>query len=62
MGTITRRDFINGTLMVAGGSLLSCRGDGDRVLAILEPSFYPPALTGLRGNHPGSNDYAHSQA
>ena len=62
MGTITRRDFINGTLMVAGGSLLSCRGDGDRVLAILEPSFYPPALTGLRGSHPGSNDYAHSQA
>jgi spermidine dehydrogenase len=62
MGTITRRDFINGTLMVAGSSLLSCRGDGDRVLAILEPSYYPPALTGLRGSHPGSNDYAHSQA
>lgn len=62
MGTITRRDFINGTLMVAGGSLLSCRGSGDGVLAILEPSYYPPALTGLRGSHPGSNDYAHSQA
>jgi len=62
MGTITRRNFINGTLMVAGSSLLSCRGDGDRVLATLEPSYYPPALTGLRGSHPGSNDYAHSQA
>ncbi len=62
MGTITRRDFINGTLMVAGGSLLSCRWDGDRLPATLEPSYYPPALTGLRGSHPGSSDQAHRQA
>ena len=62
MGSITRRDFINGTLMVAGSSLLSCRGTGDGVLSILEPSYYPPALTGLRGSHPGSNEHAHRQA
>jgi len=57
---ITRRDFINGTLMLAGGSLLSCRGREADVLSLLEGSApYPPALTGLRGSHPGSNDVAH---
>jgi spermidine dehydrogenase len=31
-------------------------------MATLSPSYYPPALTGLRGSHPGSNDNAHSRA
>ncbi len=31
-------------------------------LAILQPSYYPPALTGLRGSHPGSNTHAHERA
>ena len=35
---------------------------GQDVLDALEPSYYPPALTGLRGSHPGSNDHAHSRA
>ncbi len=35
---------------------------GQDVLAALEPSYYPPARTGLRGSHPGSNDHAHSRA
>ena len=35
---------------------------GHNVMAALEPSYYPPALTGLRGSHPGSNDHAHSRA
>ena len=26
------------------------------------PDYYPPALTGLRGSHPGSNDHAHARA
>ncbi len=61
MDEITRRDFINGTLMAAGSSLLSC-APSDNVLATLEPSYYPPALTGLRGSHPGSNEDAHRMA
>ena len=62
MGKITRRDFFNGTLMVTGSSLLSVGGNVDQLLAALEPARYPPALTGLRGSHPGSNDDAHRQA
>jgi len=62
MSKITRRDFINGTLMVAGSSVLPIGATGRDALAALEPSYYPPALTGLRGSHPGSNDHAHSRA
>ncbi len=62
MSRITRRDFINGSLLVAGSSLLPFGETGQDVLAALEPSYYPPALTGLRGSHPGSNVHAHSRA
>ncbi|MCH2355485.1 MAG: NAD(P)-binding protein [Pseudomonadales bacterium] len=62
MSNITRRDFINGTLMVAGASLLPFDGSSQAAMAELEPSYYPPALTGLRGSHPGSNEHAHSRA
>jgi len=62
MTRITRRDFINGTLVAAGGSMLPLGATGSDVLAALEPSYYPPARTGLRGSHPGSNDHAHSRA
>jgi len=62
MSEITRRDFINGTLMAAGGSMLPFEATGQVAMAALDPSYYPPALTGLRGSHPGSNDHAHSRA
>jgi len=62
LSNITRRDFINGTLMVAGASLLPFDGSSQAAMAELEPSYYPPALTGLRGSHPGSNEHAHSRA
>ncbi len=62
MSEITRRDFINGTLMAAGAYMLPFGCTSDAVLAALEPSYYPPALTGLRGNQPGSNTHAHSRA
>lgn len=48
--------------MVTGGSMLPFGLSGQNVLAALEPSYYPPARTGLRGSHPGSNDHAHSRA
>jgi spermidine dehydrogenase len=52
--TISRRDFLNGTaLVIAGGltPLAQLRAEPDR--------YYPPALTGLRGSHPGSFEVAH---
>ena len=48
--------------MVAGASLLPFDGSSQAAMAELEPSYYPPALTGLRGSHPGSNEHAHSRA
>ena len=62
MNEITRRDFINGTLMAVGGSMLQLDATGQDAMAALAPSYYPPARTGLRGSHPGSNDHAHSRA
>lgn len=55
---ITRRDFLNGVALgVAAGTslspleLLARTGGG---------SHYPPALTGMRGSHPGSFEVAHA--
>ncbi len=56
---ITRRDFLNGVAVTAGAALmpwhLLAAGDPEKA-----PDYYPPALTGLRGSHPGSFDVAHS--
>jgi len=62
MSKITRRDFINGTLVAAGTSMLAAGTSNQAVMAALDPSYYPPARHGLRGSHPGSNDHAHSRA
>jgi spermidine dehydrogenase len=54
LSTISRRDFLNGTaLLIAGGltPLAQLRAEPGR--------YYPPALTGLRGSHPGSFEVAH---
>jgi spermidine dehydrogenase len=60
---ITRRDFLNGVAVGAGGLLAA-----DPLLAALlaeqaapekAPGYYPPALTGMRGNHDGTFTYAH---
>ncbi len=62
MSKITRRDFVNGALMAAGASTLPFAASSQAAMAALEPSYYPPARTGLRGSHPGSNEHAHSRA
>ncbi len=62
MSRITRRDFINGTLMVAGASLLPAGCTSNAVLEKLDPTYYPPSLTGLRGSHPGANVHSHARA
>src|SRR5579863_6184869 len=58
---ITRRDFLNGVAVTAGAALMPWQllagADGDPEKS---SSYYPPALTGLRGSHPGSFDVAHS--
>jgi len=60
---ITRRDFLNGVALTVGAAILP----SDLLAAIdapvgaeKSPDYYPPALTGLRGSHPGSFDPAHS--
>jgi len=58
---ITRRQFINGIAVSAGATLLA--PFGSRSGAAIEPSdYYPPTLTGLRGNHPGSYEVSHAFA
>ena len=60
---ITRRDFLNGVALTVGAAILP-----SGLLAAIDmpvgaeksPDYYPPALTGLRGSHPGSFDTAHS--
>lgn len=60
---ITRRDFLNGTQVAIGASLMSPWID---VLAAragkfdLGADYYPPALTGLRGSHDGSWETMHA--
>ena len=54
---ITRRDFINGVAVTAGAAMMPWE-----LFAATDqgkPSTYPPALTGMRGSHPGSFETAH---
>ncbi|MBT6583313.1 MAG: NAD(P)-binding protein, partial [Gammaproteobacteria bacterium] len=63
MNKITRRNFVNGTLMASGASLLPFKiRDSQAAMSGLDSPYHPPALTGLRGSHPGSNDRAHALA
>src|SRR3984893_16991586 len=62
---ITRRDFLNGVALTVGAAILPCNlfaASGMQGAVGLEKSsgYYPPALTGLRGSHPGSFEVAHS--
>jgi spermidine dehydrogenase len=58
---ITRRDFLNGVAVGAGGALAGWRSqDLGALLAQGSAAAYPPALTGLRGSHPGSFEALHS--
>jgi spermidine dehydrogenase len=70
---ISRRDFLNGAAVGIGGVLASehllaalappeFAGDKPDVPASSPESaanYYPPALTGMRGNHDGTFTYAH---
>src|SRR5438034_7116730 len=63
---ITRRDFLNGVGVVLTSSLIAppwLRASGVDAQRGGSPEqavdYYPPALTGLRGSHPGSFETAH---
>ena len=56
MSSISRRDFLNGAALTIAAGLTPA------AQAAAQPVRYPPALTGLRGQHPGSFEAAHAQA
>ncbi|MDX1499311.1 MAG: NAD(P)-binding protein [Woeseiaceae bacterium] len=57
---ITRRDFVNGVSVAIGAALLpGCTRPGAPA-AGGGAVYYPPALTGMRGSHPGSFEAAHA--
>ena len=55
---ITRRDFLKGVAVGAGGAMAGWMFPA--LLAQGSAGTYPPALTGLRGSHPGSFEALHS--
>ena len=72
---ISRRDFLNGTAVAIGASLVPFKmlaaQDASpyssaqeyflsRGITPSDPRYYPPALTGMRGSHAGSFEAAHT--
>ncbi len=61
---ITRRDFLNGTQVAIGASLLTPWTEvfgADTSQFALPSDYYPPARTGLRGSHDGSWETMHAR-
>ncbi len=65
---ITRRDFLNGVAIGVGGALVGGALGAETLLAAAAlddfapekvVGYYPPALTGMRGNHDGTFTFAH---
>lgn len=60
---ISRRDFLDGMAIAVGASLLpiGCGPQESKSAFAPErdPRYDPPALTGMRGSHPGSFEIAH---
>ena len=55
---ITRRDFLNGTQVAIGASLLGPWAEvfgAAQAGFALPPGYYPPAKTGMRGSHDGAS-------
>jgi spermidine dehydrogenase len=59
---ISRRDFLDGVALTIGSALIppaALAFSGSPYAPEKAPGYYPPALTGIRGNHDGSFTYAH---
>src|ERR1051325_5094301 len=54
--SITRRDFLNGVALTVAAGLTPA------AQLAAQPQRYPPALTGLRGQHEGSYETIHALA
>ena len=61
---VSRRDVLHGFGAVAASTFVPGYAFADAVLAAETAGgiYYPPALTGMRGNHDGSFDVSHSLA
>ena len=66
-GSMTRRDFLDGVAIAVGAAAAGAMvPEGITAAFADEPAaqdaagYYPPALTGLRGSHPGSFETAHA--
>ena len=63
---ITRRDFLNGvTISLAGAAIISPQtalAEAVRSASGRSGDYYPPALTGIRGNHDGAFETSHALA
>lgn len=57
--SITRRDFLNGMAITIAAGLTPWQALRASPQALTQSLYYPPTLTGLRGNHPGSFEAAH---
>jgi len=66
---ITRRDFLNGVAIGAGATFAGGSIGAETLLAAAaldefapekSPDYYPPARTGIRGNHDGTFTFAHA--
>jgi spermidine dehydrogenase len=60
--SITRRDFLNGIALTAGAAMIPPEmwaAAAADLGAQDAPGYYPPAKTGLRGDHPGSFEAMH---
>ena len=61
---LTRRDFLNGTQVAIGASLLSPWNEvfgAETSQFALGADYYPPVKTGLRGSHAGSWETMHAR-
>ena len=61
---VTRRDFLNGTRVAIGASLLTPWNEvfgADAGNFALGADYYPPAKTGLRGSHDGAWETMHAR-
>ena len=64
---ITRRDFLNGIGIAVGSTMVAANSPWLEAFGVplspfgpeSDPSYYPPAKTGLRGSHDGSWEVAH---
>lgn len=57
---ISRRDFLNGTAVAIGATLIPGCSSEDEPLIDMAATYYPPTQTGMRGSHPGSFEIAHA--